>query len=87
MDVFDSLSSQAGSDTLVKSSSVMVPVAVEGLMKDVFAYLSSSQVSSNVLANPTDNMQIDHDQHVTCSPPPLLSFDQQPREQMKALCS
>ena len=69
MDIFDSLSSQAGLDTLVKSSSVMVPVAVEGLMKDVFAYPSSSQASSNVLTNPTDNMQIDHDQHVTCSPP------------------
>ena len=38
MDVFDSFSSQAGSDTLVKSSSIMVPVAVEGLMKDVFTY-------------------------------------------------
>ena len=69
MDVFDSLSSQVGSVTLVKSSSVMVPVAVEGLMKDVFAYPSSSQASSNVLAKPTDNMQINHDQHVSCSPP------------------
>ena len=69
MDIFNSFSSQVGSDTLVKSSSVMVPVAVEGLMKDVFTYLSSSQASSDVLANPTNNMQIDHNQHVACSPP------------------
>ena len=73
MDVFDSLSSQAGSDTLVNSSSITVPVAVEGLMKDVFAYPSSSQVSSDVLANPTDNMQINHDQHVACFPSPSIS--------------
>ena len=73
MDIFNSLSSQAGLDTLVKSSSVMVPVAVEGLMKDIFAYPSSSQVSSNVLTKPTDNMQIDHDQHIACSPPLLQS--------------
>ena len=86
MDVFNSLSSQAGSDTLIKNSSITVPVAVEGLMKDVFAYPSSSQVSSDVLAKPTDNMQINNDQHITCSPP-LLSFDQQLHEQTKALCS
>ena len=69
MDVFDSFYSQAGLDTLIKSSSITVPVAVEGLMKDVFTYPSSSQVSSDVLTNPTDNMQIDHDQHIACSPP------------------
>ena len=69
MDIFDSLSSQAGLDTLIKSSSVTVPVAVEGLMKDIFTYPLSSQVSSDVLTKPTDNMQINNDQHVACSPP------------------
>ena len=72
MDIFNSLSSQAGSDMFIKNSSITVPVAVEGLMKDVFTYLSSSQASSDVLAKPTDNMQIDNDQHIACSPPPLL---------------
>ena len=69
MDIFNSLSSQAGSDMFIKNSSITVPVAVEGLMKDVFTYLSSSQASSDVLAKPTDNMQIDNDQHIACSPP------------------
>ena len=75
MDIFNSFSSQVGLDTLVKSSSVIVPVAVEGLIKDVFTYPSSSQASFNVLTNPTDNMQINHDQHIACSPPssPLIS--------------
>ena len=75
MDIFDSLSSQVGSDTLIKSSSITVPVAVEGLMKDVFTYPLSSQASSDMLAKPTDNMQIDNDQHIACSPPssPLIS--------------
>ena len=38
MDVFNSLYSQAGSNTLIKNSSITVPVAVEGLMKDIFTY-------------------------------------------------
>ena len=86
MDIFDSLFSQVGSDTLIKSSSITGPVAVEGLMKDIFTYLPSSQVSSDMLAKPTDIMQIDNDQHVACSPP-LLSFNQQPCKQTKVLCS
>ena len=74
MDIFDSLSSQAGLDTPIKSSSITVPGAVEGLMKDVFTYLLSSQASSNMLTKPTDNMQIDNDQHIACSPSPSPSI-------------
>ena len=51
----------AYSDTLVKSSSITIPVAMEGLMKDIFTYPPSSQASSKMLTKPTDSMQINND--------------------------
>ena len=72
MDVFNLLSSQVGLDTPIKSSGITVPVAMSGLIKDVFAYPPSSQASSKMLTKSTDNMQIDNDQHIAPSSPPLL---------------
>ena len=73
MDVFDLLSSKVGSNTLIKSSSITVPVSMSGPIKNVFNYSLSLQTSSKMLVNghsfpkPTDNnMQITSSQPSHC---------------------